>query len=111
MSIVFKILHIPSGSFITAFGHSGVTTEAIFYDPDSAVNFLDLIKYNTSYISGGPIMDFHIGKIPIVEYNPIPILSEFELLPFELDDLPEIEQHRILNVPQLRERYVDDLFR
>jgi hypothetical protein len=97
MSIVFKILHIPSGEFITAFKSSGYTSEVMFYDSVSAIQFLGCIANQVSYISGGPIDDFYLGSVPIIKYHPSPLLSEFELLPFELETLPEVEQHRVLH--------------
>lgn len=98
MAIVFKVLHIPSGEFVTAFRHSNITTEAIFYDSSSALLFLSLVVENSPYISGGPIHDYCLGHVPISAYTPVPLLNEFELLPFNEEDLPEIEQNRILTL-------------
>jgi len=102
MSIVFKILHLPSGDFIKAFRDSNRSTETIFYDSASAMRFLDRIVNNASYISGGPIHDYYIGPTQIAKYIPIPLLAEFELLPFDFDDLTELEQTRVLRLDEYR---------
>ena len=98
MSIVFKILHIPSGNFITAFKSSGYSSEVMFYDVESALKFLGFVANNVKYISGGPINDFYLGTEPLTKYWPIPLLSEFELLPFDQDSLAEFEQQRVLHI-------------
>jgi hypothetical protein len=109
MSIVFKILHIPSGDFITAFKSSGYTSEVMFYDSISAIQFLGCVANQVNYISGGPIDDFYLGSVPITEYRPSPLLSEFELLPFELETLPEVEQHRVLHLTRNSNEYVEEV--
>lgn len=97
MSIVFRILHIPSGSFVTAFKHkTEMGREAIFYDSSSALVFLDLVVNRAKYISGGPIYDYLLGDVAISEYKPTPILSEFELLPVNSENLSARQQNGIL---------------
>ena len=102
MTIVFKILHIPSGDFIRAFRDSNRSTETIFYDSSSALRFLDRIVNRDSYISGGPIHDYYIGPIQISKYIPTPLLTEFELLPFDFDSLTELEQTRVVRLEEYR---------
>lgn len=97
--IVFRILHIPTGDFITAFKESsGQASEVSFYDVESAMWFLRELSDSKTYIAGGPITDFKLGNMPINWMSPFPHLSEFELLPFEFSSLSQQDKDRVFRV-------------